>query len=215
VEDRLVRKQAQPERYWQEVVDLDAHAPPFNRTPSAWNQRVPISILASIATIIAGYMALFQWGLIPSVWDPIFGDGTEAVLTSEAAKTMDRWLHVPDGAFGAWGYLSEAILGLAGSTRRWQYRPWMVILFGIDVIPLGGVSAILVLCQGFIIGAWCTPCLITALISFVLVFMAYDEVWASLKYLQRVWQHTHDKGLLWRVFWGYASTEADRLALQR
>lgn len=199
---------------WQDAVDLDAHAPPFRRNPSAWNQRVPISILAGIATLIASYMALFQWGLIASVWDPIFGDGTETVLQSTAAKTMDRWLHVPDAAFGAWGYLSEAVLGLVGSTRRWQYRPWMVILFGIDVIPLGGVSAILVVTQGFVVGAWCTPCLITALISFILIGLAYDEVWASLSYLRRVWRHGHDKRQLWRVFWGLADAEADRLALQ-
>jgi uncharacterized membrane protein len=171
--------------------------------------------MAGIATVIASYMALFQWGLIASVWDPLFGTGSETVLTSRAAKTMDRWLHVPDAAFGAWGYLSEVILGLAGSTRRWQYRPWMVILFGIDVIPLGGVSAILVLIQGFIIGAWCTLCLITATISILLVFLAYDEVWASLCYLWRVWQHTRNRRLVWRTFWGYASTEADRLALRR
>jgi hypothetical protein len=55
---------------------------------------------------------------------------------------------------------------------------------------------------------------VTALISFILVFMAYDEVWASLKYLHRVWTHTRDVKLLWKVFWGYASAEADRLALQ-
>jgi uncharacterized membrane protein len=210
-----VRENVRMEIHWQAAVDLEAHAPPFRRNPSAWSQRLPICILAGLATVIASYMALFQWGLITSIWDPFFGDGTETVLRSTAAKTMDRWLHVPDAAFGAWGYLSEAILGLVGSTRRWQYRPWMVILFGIDVIPLGGVSAILVVCQGLIVGAWCTPCLATAAISFILVFLAYDEVWASLRYLQRVWQQTHDRRLLWRVFWGYASAEADRLALQR
>lgn len=200
------------EAHWQDAVDLNVHAPPFARNPSAWNQRIPIVILAALATAIAGSMALFQWGLIATVWDPVFGDGSVRVLTSQAAVTMDRWLHVPDAAFGAWGYLSEAILGLAGSTRRWQYRPWMVVLFGIDVIPLGGVSAILVFTQGFIIGAWCLPCLLTAVISLVLVVMAYDEVWASLRYLWRVWQQTHDRRLLWRVFWGYASDSAEKLA---
>jgi uncharacterized membrane protein len=176
---------------------------------------VPIAILAAFGTLIASYMALFQWGLIASVWDPLFGNGSELVLTSDVARSMDRWLHIPDAALGAWGYFSEAILGLAGSTRRWQDRPWMVILFGIDVIPLGGVSAILVLTQGFVIGAWCTPCLITALISIALIFFAYDEVWASLCYLRRVWRHTHSWRFLWRTFWGYASPAAEHLALQR
>lgn len=200
--------------HWQDAVDLHATAAPFYRNPSAWSQRIPICILAGIATIIASYMALFQWGLIASVWDPIFGAGSEAVLTSPAARTMDRWLHVPDAAFGAWGYLSELVLGLVGSTRRWQYRPWMVILFGIDVIPLGGVSAILVLTQGLVIGAWCTLCLVTAAISLLLVVLAYDEVWASLCYLWRVWQHAHDRRLVWKILWGGAALEADRLALR-
>jgi len=198
---------------WQKAVDLNAAAPPFTYNPSAWSQRIPISLLAALATVIASYMALFQWGVVTSVWDPFFGQGTENVLTSEAAQSLDRWFRVPDSAFGAWGYLSEALFGLVGSTRRWQYRPWMVILFGIDVIPLGGVSAVLVVCQGFIVGSWCTLCLVTAAISFVLVVMAFDEVWASVRYLQRIWQHTHDKRLLWNVFWGKASPEAERLAL--
>ena len=30
-------------------------------------------------------------------------------------------------------HLGDAVLGLAGSTRRWQYRPWMVILFGAEL----------------------------------------------------------------------------------
>ena len=201
--------------HWQDVLDLDVHAPPFHRNPSAWSQRLPICVLAGIATVIASYMALFQWGLMASVWDPLFGRGSEIVLQSDVARGLDRWLHVPDAAFGAWGYLSEAVLGLVGSTRRWQYRPWLVILFGIDVIPLGGVSAILVLCQGFIVGSWCTLCLLTALISFILIGLAYDEVWASLCYLRHVWRQTRDKRLLWRVFWGFAATEADRLALAR
>lgn len=192
---------------------LDVAAPPFHYNPSAWSQRVPIAILAAMGTIIASYMALFQWGLIANVWDPLFGNGSELVLTSAAAQTMDRWLHVPDAAVGAWGYFSEALLGLVGSTRRWQDRPWMVLLFGIDVIPLGGVSALLVLVQGFVVGAWCSLCLVTAVISFMLVFLAYDEVWATLCYLRRVWQHTHSGRLLWQTFWGRASDEAARLAL--
>ena len=202
-------------QHWEDLLDLDVHAPPFRRNPSAWSQRLPLCVLAGIATVIASYMALFQWGLIVSVWDPLFGPGSEIVLQSTVARSLDRWLHIPDAAFGAWGYLSEAVLGLVGSTRRWQYRPWLVLLFGIDVIPLGGVSAILVLCQGFIVGSWCTLCLLTAVISFILIGLAYDEVWASLCYLRRVWRRTRDKRLLWRVFWGFASTEADRLALER
>jgi uncharacterized membrane protein len=201
--------------HWQDHVDLEAHAPPVRRNPSAWSQRVPIAILAGLGTIIASYMAMFQWGLIETVWDPVFGEGSEKVLNSKTAERMDRWLHVPDAAFGAWGYLSEAVLSLAGSTRRWQYRPWMVLIFGIDVIPLGGVSAILVLMQGFVVGSFCFLCLVTAVISLILVWCAYDEVWASLMYLRRVWKTYRDKTLLWRTFWGFADERADAVALAR
>ncbi len=124
-------------------------------------------------------------------------------------------MRIPDAALGAVAYLGDAIYALVGTTRRWQYRPWMVLLFGLDVIPLGIVSAILVVIQGTVIGAWCFLCLMTALISLILVYWAYDEVWATLKYLWRVWQKTKDWRTLWRVFWGGAVREADEVALMR
>ena len=196
-----------------QMPDLNVNAPPYNYNPSAWSQRIPLCLLAGVAVVIATYMALYQWRLIGEVWDPFFGDGSHRVLDSEVSERMRQYLRVPDAAFGAFGYLSELVLGLVGCTRRWQYRPWMVLLFGIDVIPLGLVSVVLVVLQGTIIGAWCTLCLITAVISLILVVLAYDEVWASIVYLRRVWRHTRSKRILWDVFWGRAVREADDLAL--
>jgi hypothetical protein len=193
--------------------DLNVPAPPFNYNPSAWSQRIPICVLASIGGVIATYMALYQWRLTREVWDPVFGDQTQAVLDSDVSERMRYWLLIPDAALGAFGYFSEAILGLAGSTRRWQYRPWLVILFGIDVIPLGFVSVILVIMQGTVVGSWCTLCIITAVISVILVYMAYDEVWSSLSYLSRVWRRSKSKYLLWKTFWGSASLETAKAAL--
>ncbi len=163
---------------------------PWSYNPSAWSQRIPICILAAVATLIASYMALYQWRLIDSVWDPVFGDSSEKVLDSNVAQTMDRWIGIPDAALGAFAYLGDAVLGLAGSTRRWQYRPWIVILFGIDVIPLGIVSSILVILQGAVVGYWCFLCLATAAISLILAYWAYDEVFSSLKYLSQVWKQS-------------------------
>jgi len=198
--------------YPAEQADLEVAIPPFDYNPSAWSQRIPICILAMIAFLIATHMALFQWGLIEAPWDPVFGKQTRLVLESDVALMMHHWFGVPDAALGALAYLGDAIFGLAGSTRRWQYRPWLVILFGIDVIPLGIVSAILVFCQATIVGNWCLLCLITAVISLILVVMAYDEVYASLKLLYRVWQRTHDKKLVWSVLWGRPSEMADEIA---
>lgn len=175
---------------------------PWSYNPSAWSQRIPICILAAVATVIATIMALYQWRLINSVWDPVFGDGTHKVLDSKVAQTMDRWIGIPDAAFGAFGYLSEAILGMAGSTRRWQYRPWLVILFGIDVIPLGLVSTILVILQATLVGSWCFACLVTAVISLMLAYWAYDEVYSSLLYLSRVWRKSRSWAQTWAAFCG-------------
>jgi hypothetical protein len=128
---------------------------------------------------------------------------------------MRRWFGIPDAALGAIAYLSDAVFALAGSTRRWQYRPWLVIIFGLDVIPLGAVSAILVVMQGTVVGSWCFLCLLTAAISLILIGYAYDEVWSSLLYLRRIWQQNRDARLLWNTFWGRASLEANEVALMR
>ena len=191
---------------------LDVNAPPWDYNPSAWSQRIPICLLALAGFVISAYLSLFEWGLISSVWDPVFGRDTERVLASDVAHRLHRWFGIPDAALGAVAYLGDAGLGLAGSTRRWQYRPWMVVLFGIDVIPLGGVSAILVLLQATIVGHWCFLCLVSAAISLVLIYFAYDEVWSSLLYLRRVWRRTRSPRELWNVFWGRYSAEGEAAA---
>lgn len=187
--------------------------PPWDYNPSAWSQRVPVAILAVVGFLIAGYMALFQWGQVASVWDPVFGEQSSKVLTSPVAKRMDSWFHIPDAALGAFAYLGDAVFALAGSIRRWKCRPWLVILFGIDVIPLGIVSVILVILQGTVVGYWCFLCLITAVVSLVLIVFAYDEVWSCLLYLWEVWKTHRSVSLLWRTFWGQGSREAYEVAV--
>ena len=197
----------------QNVADLEVNAPPWKHNPSSWKQRIPICLLAAVAFLIASYMALYQWRLIGDVWDPVFGEQTRQVLDSEVSEKMRRWFRIPDAALGALAYLGDLIFGLAGSTRRWQYRPWLVLLFGLDVIPLGIVSAVLVVLQGTVVGAWCFLCLVTAVISLLLVALAYDEVWSTLLYLRRVWRRTRKLQVVWDVFWGRWSREADEVAL--
>jgi uncharacterized membrane protein len=195
------------------ATDLNVNAPPWKHNPSAWSQRIPICLLAGVAFLISTYMALYQWRLIDGVWDPFFGEQSRHVLDSDVSEQMRRWFRVPDAAFGAIAYLGDLVFGLAGSTRRWQYRPWMVVLFGLDVIPLGIVSAVLVFMQGAVVGAWCFLCLVTAVISLVLVALAYDEVWSSLLYLKRVWRKTRSVRVVRDAFWGKPSREAEEVAL--
>ena len=193
---------------------LDAIPQPWSYNPSAWNQRIPICILAMFAFVIATYMGFYQWRLIGSVWDPVFGKQTQNVLDSHVSGRMRHWLLIPDAVLGAFGYLGDAIFGLAGSTRRWQYRPWLVVIFGIDVIPLGVVSVVLVVLQGSVVGSWCFLCLITAVISLILVYMAADEVWSCLLFLHRVWRKTRSRSLLWKTFCGRWTPEAEKIAAE-
>jgi uncharacterized membrane protein len=195
------------------IDDLNAIPPPWDYNPSSWRQRIRIAVFAMVAFFIAAYMAAYQWRLVDGVWDPVFGNQTNEVLDSDVSHRMKVWFGIPDAALGAIAYLGDAVFGLAGSTRRWQYRPWLVILFGIDVIPLGGVSAILVLIQAFVLGKYCFLCLVTALISLVLVYWAYDEVWSTLTFLWRVWKRTRRLRTVWDVFRGEYHPVAAEVAI--
>lgn len=193
---------------------LNAIPAPFSYNPSAWSQRVPVAIIATFGFLLATYMGLYQWRLIGDVWDPVFGDQTKAVLDSDLSHMMRRWMRLPDASFGALAYLGDIIFALAGSTRRWQFRPWMVVIFGIDVIPLGIVSAILVFCQGAIVGAWCFLCLVTAVISLTLIYFAYDEVGVCLIFLYRVWKRSRSVSVLARTFCGLPNDTAHEVAME-
>lgn len=168
--------------------------PGWDYNPSTWRQRLPIVGLALVGFAIATYLALYQWRVIPSVWEPFFGDGSRVILNSG----VSHLLPIPDAALGAFGYLVDAVTGVIGGRERWRTMPWMVVIFGIAVGPLGAVSVLLVILQPVLYDAWCTLCLASAVVSLVMIGPAMDEFLASLQYLRRV----HDRGgSLWHAFW--------------
>lgn len=180
--------------------------------PSRWSQRVALSCVSAGAVIMALYMGFYQWGIVPGVWDPVFGQQTEMVLESNISLLFIKWLRMPDAIFGAIAYLGDCILAFAGSSRRWHDRPWVVLLFGLYVIPPAIVSIILVFIQGSILANWCFLCLVTAAISILLIFLSYTEVWITLQYLHRIWKEKKDKRLLWETLWGKPSAAAYEIA---
>ncbi|HLT46677.1 MAG TPA: vitamin K epoxide reductase family protein [Rubricoccaceae bacterium] len=180
----------------------EAGIPPgWDYNPAKWGQRLPIVGLALVGFGIATYLALYQLRVVPTVWEPFFGDGSRTVLDSDLSRDLSRIVGVPDAALGAFGYLFDAVAGVVGGTRRWKTMPWMVILFGLAVGPLGVVSIALVVSQPLVVGAWCTLCLASAVVSLAMIGPAMDEMLASLQYLRRV----RDAGLpFWKHFWGTA-----------
>jgi len=64
--------------------------------PSALSHRRPVALLALAGALIAAYLSLFELGVTHEVWDPLFGDGSRAVLTSTLATSLP----VPDAVLG-------------------------------------------------------------------------------------------------------------------
>lgn len=174
----------------------DRQTPPgWNYDPSAWSQRLPIIGLALVGFGIAAYLTLFQVGVLSTVVEPFFGNGSRKILTSYVSYILP----VPDASLGAFGYLLDAISGAIGGRGRWRTMPWIVIVFGLAVGPLGAVSIMLVIFQPVLFNAWCTLCLASAVISLAMIGPAMDEVLASLQYLKRT---RSERRSVWRAFWG-------------
>jgi len=152
-------------------------------------------VLAFVGFGVATYLALYQVGFFPSVWEPFFGNGSQIILHS----SLSRLLPIPDAALGACGYALEILSGVIGGQGRWRTTPWIVLLFGLVVGLLGLGSVLLLIAQPVLFHAWCTLCLISALISICLVGLAKDEVLASLQHLKR--EHARGQSW-WRVCWG-------------
>ena len=181
-----------------------ANAPPgWDENPSAWAERLPVAGLAFVGFLIAGYLALYQLDVFGSVWEPFFGDGSKEILHSGVSKTLP----VPDAALGAAGYLADVLGGIIGGTKRWRTMPWIVVLFGVAVGPLGAVSVMLVVLQPVVYGEWCTLCLASAAISLIMIGPAADEILASLQYMRR---EQAAGASVWRTFWGLEQVERRR-----
>ncbi len=175
---------------------LEQTPPGWSYNPSSWDQRIPIIVLALIGTGIATYLALYQLRIVPTVWEPFFGEGSKKILNSSVSKILP----IPDAALGAISYLLDVVTGIVGGKRRWRTMPWIVIVFGLAVGPLGAVSITLVILQPVLFDAWCTLCLSSAIISLWMIGPAMDEMLASLQYVKRARQAGYSR---WKAFWGY------------
>jgi len=173
----------------------------WSYSPSAFTQRMPIVALAFVGLFISRYLAAYQMGHIDGLWDPFFGpgdapvrNGSEAVVTSWVSKGFP----VADAGLGAFIYGLDILAGTVGDRRRWRTMPWMTLLFGLLVVPLGAVSVTFIIIQPPLIGALCTLCIVQAAVTVVLIPYAIDEVLASAQYLNRA---TRAGEPFWRTFW--------------
>jgi len=158
----------------------------FKSNPSSWEKRKTLLVLAVIGFFVALYLGLYELKVFETVWDPFFGSGTRNVLNS----SFSRSLPIPDGILGAFGYLCDVILVSIGSESRWYASPWIVILYFLLVLLMALVSIFLIILQAFIVHAWCTLCLLSAVLSLSMVYPVLTEFAASMRYLR----HQKDSG---------------------
>ncbi|MGP9814497.1 NAD-dependent epimerase/dehydratase family protein [Rhodopseudomonas sp. NSM] len=173
----------------------------WSYSPSTFTQRIPIVALAFVGLFVSRYLAAYQMGHIDTLWDPFFGpgdapvrNGSEAVVTSWVSKGFP----IADAGLGAFAYALDIFAGSIGDRRRWRTMPWMVVLFGLLIIPLGVVSVTFIIIQPPLIGALCTLCIIQAVVTVMLIPYSIDEVLASVQYL---WRATRAGEPFWRTFW--------------
>lgn len=179
--------------------------PGWTYNPSSWPQRWIMIVTGFAGLVVSRYLAMFQLGYIDYVWDPFFGfkEGTERVLNSQ----MSHMWPVSDAGFGAIAYTFEFLMGYMGSPSRWRTMPWMVAFFGILVIPLGLVHIALVISQPLVVHAWCSMCLLAALVMLPMIPLEVDEVVAMGQHLATAKRRGDRGGSLWKIFWLGGSAE--------
>ncbi len=176
--------------------------PGWTVNPSTWQQRIPIIVLAVFGGAAATWLALYQQGIVDTVWEPFFGNGTTDIVRESGFSQAFERFPIGDAALGALGYLADAVTGAIGGTRRWRTMPWIVIIFGAFVGPFGAISVMLTIFQPVLYDSFCTLCLVSGVVSLAMIGPGVDEVLASLQYLRR--GHRDGKSV-WRMFWGLES----------
>ena len=149
---------------------------------------MPIIVLALVGLYVSRYLAAYQLGHIAGVWEPFFAgspadpqNGTEEIITSSVSKAWP----VSDAAVGGYTYLLEILTGIVGSRTRWRTMPWLVVLFGLMIAPLGITSILFIIIQPIVIGTWSTLALIGAAAVLVQIPYSLDELLATLQFLRR------------------------------
>ncbi|MEW6638748.1 MAG: vitamin K epoxide reductase family protein [Actinomycetota bacterium] len=151
--------------------------PGWDENPTARPKRLAIAAVAFAGLCVAGYLTLYQLGVLGGVWEPFFPGGSREVLT--------LFEPFPDAALGTLAYGAEILLSLTGGDDKWRTMPWTAVLFGGVIFSGALVSVALMIIQPVVAGAWCTLCLVSAGISLVICGWGADEPLAALQHVLR------------------------------
>ena len=180
------------------MMDETDTPPGWSYCPSTYLQRVPIIALGLIGLVLSRILTAYQLGHIDAVWEPFFNvpgplNGTEHIITSDMSKAWP----VADGGVGTITYMIEILMGAMGGRARWRTMPWMVLLFGIVVVPLGVVSIYFIIAQPIVIGTYCTLCIAAGVAMLVMIPYSLDELVAMGQFMVL---NTRRGRPFWRAF---------------
>ena len=95
---------------------------------SSRDARFGLLLLLSLAgAAIAAYLALFELGLVTTVWDPLFAGGSEQVLRWSATVALP----VPDAVLGFLAYGTEAVLLVGARLADRPVSRWLTVALGV------------------------------------------------------------------------------------
>lgn len=170
--------------------------PGWSDNPSGWRKRLPVLVLGLTGFGIATYLGLYQLGVIPVVWEPLFGDGSHRILKESSIAHL---MPFPDAVLGAVVYLLDVTLGAVGGRARWRTMPWIVLLLGVVTGGLAVGGVLLTICQLVLFHAYCTLCLGSAACSILMVGFVVAEIRAALQFLKQEREQGHST---WQALWG-------------
>jgi len=180
------------------MMDETDTPPGWTYCPSTYLQRMPIIALGLIGLVLSRILTAYQLGHVDTVWEPFFDvpgrlNGTEHIITSGMSKAWP----VADGGLGTISYMAEILMGAMGGRGRWRTMPWMVLLFGIVVVPLGVVSIYFIIAQPILIGTYCTICIAAGVAMLIMIPYSLDELVAMGQFMVL---NTRRGRPLWRAF---------------
>jgi uncharacterized membrane protein len=137
---------------------------------TVWNRMV-VASLALAGIFVSIYLLLFKLGVLGSLICGVDG-GCDIVQASRYAY----FLGVPVAAWGLAGYLAIFAVALAGVQPAIAERRWVpAVLLGLT----GGaflVSMTLSAISGYLIGAWCQWCLVSATLATLSFLFSIPEL---------------------------------------
>lgn len=127
--------------------------------------RMALAVVALAGVLVSAYLAMYNLGMLPVI-PCTTGGGCAAVQASKYAHLAG----VPVSMIGLGGYAAILLVALVGLQPRFAAAAWPGR--ALAALAAGGVafSAWLTYLEAFVIHAWCTWCVISAVLI-TLVFL--------------------------------------------